>query len=54
MCMCIYNMKMFILGTILGTIVGCFTLLLLKFSPLTMDELKVWKSQNQKDREAYV
>lgn len=54
MCMCIYNKKMFILGTILGIGVGCLTLLLLKVSPMTMHELKEWKSQNQKDRDAYV
>jgi len=43
-----------ILGGILGIIVGCFTLLVLKFSPLTMEELKEWQHQSQKDRDAYV
>lgn len=43
-----------ILGGVFGLIVGCFTLLILKFSPLTMDELKEWQSQSQNERDAYV
>lgn len=43
-----------ILGGVLGVMVGCLTLLILKFSPLTMDELKEWQSQSQSNRDAYV
>lgn len=43
-----------ILGGVLGIITGCCTLFILKFSPLTMDELKEWQSQSQKDRDSYV
>lgn len=45
---------MFISGTILGVIVGSLTLLMLKFSPLNMQELKEWQSQSQKERDEYV
>lgn len=45
---------MFISGAILGVLVGCFTLLVLKFSSLTMDELKEWQSQSQLERDLYV
>lgn len=54
MCTYLLYLKFLILGGILGILVGCLTLLVLKFSPLTMDELKEWQSQSQKDREAYV
>lgn len=45
---------MFVSGTILGFIVGGFTLLILKFSPLTMDEIKEWQNQSQVERDLYV
>lgn len=45
---------MFILGTMLGFVVGCFTVLLLKISPMSMDELREWQYQAQKLRDMYV
>lgn len=45
---------MFVSGTILGLIVGGFTLLILRYSPLTMDEIKEWQNQNQIERDLYV
>lgn len=45
---------MFVSGTILGLIVGGFTLLILRFSPLTMDEIKEWQNQSQVERDLYV
>ncbi|XP_050430437.1 RPII140-upstream gene protein [Adelges cooleyi] len=41
------------LGGFLGIIVGWTTLLLLKFSPLSMEELKEWQNQSEKEREAF-
>ncbi|KAF0757688.1 RPII140-upstream gene protein [Aphis craccivora] len=41
------------LGTILGLIVGGFTLLILRFSSLTMDEIKEWQNQSQVERDLY-
>lgn len=34
--------------------VGGFTLLLLKFSPMSMNEIKEWQNQALKERELYV
>jgi len=45
---------MFILGGVLGIIVGGFTLLILRFSSLTMDEVKEWQNQSQIERDLYV
>lgn len=45
---------MVISGTILGVIVGCLTLLILKFSPVTLDELNEWQYNTQKERDEYV
>lgn len=45
---------MFYLGAILGTFVGCLTLLILKFSPVTMDEMMEYKSQVENERDLYV
>lgn len=41
------------LGTILGLIVGGCTLLILRFSSLTMDEIKEWQNQSQVERDLY-
>ncbi|XP_050537361.1 RPII140-upstream gene protein [Daktulosphaira vitifoliae] len=40
-------------GGILGLLVGLITLLILKLSPLSMQELHEWQSQAQKDRDAF-
>jgi len=45
---------MFISGAILGVIAGSCTLLILKFSSFTMDELKEWQSESQIERDLYV
>jgi len=45
---------MFISGAILGVIAGGCTLLILKFSSFTMDEVKEWQSQSQIERDLYV
>lgn len=34
--------------------VGCITLLVLQFSPMSMNEIKEWQNQAQKERDAYV
>jgi len=39
------------LGIMLGFFVGCFTVLLLKMSPMSMHELKEWQYQAQKLRD---
>lgn len=49
-----YNKFMFISGAILGVISGSCTLLILKFSSFTMDDLKEWQSQSQIERDLYV
>ncbi|XP_015370551.1 PREDICTED: RPII140-upstream gene protein [Diuraphis noxia] len=41
------------LGAFLGVIVGCCTLLILKFSSFTMDEVKEWQNQSQIERDLY-
>jgi len=38
-------------GAFLGVIVGCCTLLILKFSSFTMDEVKEWQNQSQIERD---
>ncbi|XP_001948378.1 RPII140-upstream gene protein [Acyrthosiphon pisum] len=52
-----FGMKGFLvgstLGAILGVIAGSCTLLILKFSSYTMDEVKEWQSQSQIERDLY-
>ncbi|XP_025203043.1 RPII140-upstream gene protein [Melanaphis sacchari] len=52
-----FGMKGFIVGSTLGGILGIFvggiTLLILRFSSLTMDEVKEWQSQSQIERDLY-
>jgi len=45
---------MIILGTMLGFLVGCMIILILKISPVSMHELREWQYQAQKERDKYV
>lgn len=45
---------MCISGCLLGILVGSITVLILKISPMTMEELKDWQYQSQNERSAYV
>lgn len=45
---------MYISGSILGIMVGSLTLLILKLAPVSMDELKEWQANSQKERDEYV
>lgn len=38
----------------LGILVGSLTILILQFTPISMDDINQWQYQNQKERDAYV